>query len=214
MTDATVLVVEDERGLADMYATWLAEAGYETQVAYDGPDAMEALSPELDIALLDRRLPRMTGDDILDEIRDRNYHCEVAMVTAVDPDVDIVGMRYDEYITKPIKREQITETVERLADSHADEKEDRILSALGNRKTRECLRSLNGEPKDAGDLVEATGYSETTIYRRLNKLQQAGLITSVSEGSDGDTLFKTIADRIDIKVGDGLEVDTDRKERA
>ena len=103
MTDATVLVVEDERGLADMYATWLAEAGYQTRVAYDGPDAMNELSPELDIALLDRRLPRMTGDDILDEIRDRNYHCEVAMVTAVDPDIDIVGMRYDTH-RSPVMR--------------------------------------------------------------------------------------------------------------
>jgi DNA-binding response OmpR family regulator len=56
----------------------------------------------------------MYGDQTLERIREQGYDCRVAMVTAVDPDVDIVEMDFDDYLTKPITREEVERTVENL----------------------------------------------------------------------------------------------------
>ncbi|MFB6198617.1 MAG: response regulator transcription factor, partial [Halobacteriaceae archaeon] len=86
---ATVLVVEDERNLADLFGTWL-EGEYDVRVSYTGEDALEEFDDGVDVVLLDRRMPDISGDEILKEINQSVHECQVAMVTGVDPDFDIV----------------------------------------------------------------------------------------------------------------------------
>ncbi len=81
-----VLVVEDEPDLADLYATWL-RGEYRVRVAYGGREALEKLDDEVEVVLLDRRMPDLSGDEALKEIRERGFDCRVAMVTAVEPDL-------------------------------------------------------------------------------------------------------------------------------
>ena len=109
----TVLVVDDERDLADLYATWLSEE-FDVRVAYDGESAIDQLDENVDVVLLDRRMPDLSGDTVLEMIRDRSINCRVAMVTAVEPDMDIVDLGFDEYLQKPVDREQLVTTVKRL----------------------------------------------------------------------------------------------------
>lgn len=109
----TVLVVDDERDLADLYATWLSEA-FEVNVAYDGESALEQLDDTVDVVLLDRRMPDLSGDTVLETIRDRSIGCRVAMVTAVEPEMDIIDLGFDDYLQKPVDREQLVSTVNRL----------------------------------------------------------------------------------------------------
>jgi DNA-binding response OmpR family regulator len=114
MTDRpTVAIVEDERQLADLYAEWLSEE-YEVRTAYRADEAMKVIDDDVDILLLDRRLPAASGDDILADVRDRGIECQVAMVTAVDPDFDIIDMGFDDYVVKPLEREDLRELVKRL----------------------------------------------------------------------------------------------------
>ncbi|MFC7068895.1 HalX domain-containing protein [Halobaculum lipolyticum] len=110
-----VLVVEDEPDLADLYAAWLG-TDYEVRTAYGGQEALEELSDDVDVILLDRRMPGLSGDEVLDEVRDRGVDARVAMVTAVEPDFDIVAMGFDDYLVKPVTRESLLETVEGLYD--------------------------------------------------------------------------------------------------
>jgi DNA-binding response OmpR family regulator len=111
--DGVVLVVEDEDHLADLYTDYLAEA-YEVRTAYGGIEAMEMLSTDVDVVLLDRRMPVMSGNEVLAEISERGLQCRVAMVTAVDPDFDIIDMGCDDYIVKPVTRDELLDTVDRL----------------------------------------------------------------------------------------------------
>lgn len=115
MTDEkpTVLVVDDERDLADLYAAWLAD-DYEVRTVYGGEAAIEAVGGDLDVALIDRLMPSVSGDDVLEHIRAEGYDCRVAMVTAVEPDFDIIKMGFDEYIVKPLREDGITQLVESL----------------------------------------------------------------------------------------------------
>ena len=116
-----VLVVEDERDLSDLYRTWLAES-YRVRTAEDGRAALDELDDEVDVVLLDRRMPDLSGDEVLDRIRERGFDCRVAMVTAVEPDTDIVDMAFDDYLVKPVSEEELVRMVEnlRIRDAYSD----------------------------------------------------------------------------------------------
>jgi DNA-binding response OmpR family regulator len=111
--EATILVVDDERGLADLYTIWLRDR-YTVDVAYDGETALQELNEDTDVVLLDRQLPDVSGDDILETIRERGLDCRVAMVTAVEPQLDIVDLGFDDYLRKPVDRETLRDVVTRL----------------------------------------------------------------------------------------------------
>lgn len=108
-----VLVADDERDLADLYAAWLA-AAYHVKTAYGGQPALEMIDEDVDVVLLDRNMPDLSGDEVLANIRDRGLACRVAIVTAVAPDFDILELGFDDYLTKPVRKENLVEAVERL----------------------------------------------------------------------------------------------------
>lgn len=147
----TVLLVEDEHRLADHFATVL-EGDYDVITAYSGGEALESVSQEIDTALLDRKMPRMSGAEVLSRLRGRGHEFPVAMVTAVTPDWDIVGMGFDDYLLKPVDITELRDAVERLG-------------ALGSvdRDVREYIRqtvkqaALEGH-KDVAELESNTAF--------------------------------------------------------
>jgi DNA-binding response OmpR family regulator len=116
--DATVLVVDDEPDVADVYALRL-RGRFDTRTAYGGREALEAVDDEVDVVLLDRRMPVVSGDEVLETIRDREVDPAVVMVTAVTPDLTVLDMPFDDYLCKPIDRESLVETVEKQLETAA-----------------------------------------------------------------------------------------------
>lgn len=117
-----VLVVDDEKDVADTYAFRL-EDHYETRIAYGGREALERLDETVDVVVLDRRMPDRHGDDVLAEIRERGHDCIVIMATAVEADLNVLEMDFDDYLTKPIPGDRLVETVERhLETAGGDER--------------------------------------------------------------------------------------------
>jgi two-component system response regulator AdeR len=116
----TVLIVDDDREVVRTYRRYLEDT-YEIREAYDGESALDALDDDVSVVLLDRLMPGVSGGEVLDRIRDQEHDVRVAMVTAVDPDFDIVDMGFDDYVTKPTTREELRRTVEELLalDQHA-----------------------------------------------------------------------------------------------
>lgn len=109
----TVLIVEDEIELAELFGTWLA-ADYTYRIAHNGEEALDEVGADVDVILLDRRMPGMSGDEVLDEFREMGIDCPVGMVTAVEPDFDIVQMGFEDYIVKPVSRDELHAFVEDL----------------------------------------------------------------------------------------------------
>ena len=109
----TVLIVEDEQVLADQYANVL-DGEYRVITTYSGAEALESVTEEVDAALLDRKMPRMSGAEVLSRLRDRGHDYPIAMVTAVTPDWDIVGIGFDDYLRKPVDMTELREAVKRL----------------------------------------------------------------------------------------------------
>ncbi|WP_435063384.1 response regulator transcription factor [Halobaculum sp. EA56] len=136
-----VLIVEDEPEVAELYRGYLA-GEYDVSVANTGADALDTVDEDTDAVLLDRRLPDTSGSEVLAEIRDRGLDCRVAMVTAVEPDVDIVEMGFDLYLVKPATRDDIQSAVERL-DTRAqyDDTLQRTASLVTKRAVLEAERT-------------------------------------------------------------------------
>jgi DNA-binding response OmpR family regulator len=111
-TAARVLVVDDNRALADTYAATL-EDHYEVRTAYSGRGALEAIDETVDVVVLDRRMPSMSGGQVLERIRERGLDCRVIVATAVDPDFDIVEMPFDEHLHKPVRGNALVAAIDR-----------------------------------------------------------------------------------------------------
>jgi len=133
----TVLVVEDEDHLAELYTDYLSDE-YDVRTAYGGVEALEMLSSDLDVVLLDRRMPVISGNEVLADIEERGLQCRVAMVTAVDPDFDIIDMGCDDYIVKPVTRDAIREVVDRLM--RVTEYDERMRELTAKRLKRNVLQ--------------------------------------------------------------------------
>ncbi|WP_206479087.1 response regulator transcription factor [Kocuria sp. KRD140] len=114
-TAGRVLVVDDEKPLAQMVATYLTRAGYDVAQAYTGPDAVEAArTQEPDVVVLDLGLPGMDGIEVCRRLREHS-ECYVLMLTARgDEDDKLAGLAAgaDDYITKPFS---VRELVARVA---------------------------------------------------------------------------------------------------
>ncbi|SDN28235.1 Response regulator receiver domain-containing protein [Halogranum gelatinilyticum] len=155
MSDASplVLVVEDEPDLADLYATWLSTE-YRVRTAYGGHEALDALDDDVAVVLLDRRMPDLSGDEVLNAVRERGIDCRVAMVTAVEPDFDIISMGFDDYLVKPVTKDALRETVSTLCTRNTYDTGVQELFALASKKA--LLESEKGN----AELAESEEYIE------------------------------------------------------
>ncbi|MBO6111838.1 MAG: response regulator transcription factor [Lachnospiraceae bacterium] len=99
-----ILVVDDEKLIVKGIRFSLEQDGYEVDVAYDGEEALEKFrSGGYDIILLDIMLPKLTGYEVCQQIRETSG-VPIIMLTAKGEDMDkILGLDYgaDDYITKP-----------------------------------------------------------------------------------------------------------------
>jgi len=149
---ATVLVVDDEREVADAYALKLRER-YEVRTAYSGQEALAVVDDAVDVVLLDRRMPEMTGDEVLATLRDRDVDVRVLLLTAIDPDFDIIGMPFDDYICKPIPEGDLVEAVEQQLRIRAYER-------LGQYFRLEAKRAVLRSQLPQVDLEDHEEYTE------------------------------------------------------
>ena len=170
-----VLIVEDETDLADLYAIYLSDL-YEVQTANDGRTALELVGDDTDVVLLDRRMPDMTGDEVLGEIRTRGIDCRVAMITAVEPDLDSVEMPFDDYLVKPVTREDLHGLVEVLLRRAGYDTRAQEFFQLASKKA-----ALESTPDVS--VEEEKEYQELT--RRMEELQE-DLNETLSELTDDD----------------------------
>jgi DNA-binding response OmpR family regulator len=170
-----VLIVEDETDLADLYAIYLSDV-YDVQTANDGSTALELVEEETDVVLLDRRMPDMTGDEVLAEIRARGIDCRVAMITAVEPDLDIVEMQFDDYLVKPVTREDLHSLVEVLLRRAGYDARAQEFFRLASKKA-----ALESTPDVS--VEEESEYQELT--QRMEELQE-DLNETMSELTDDD----------------------------
>lgn len=111
---ARVLVVDDERPLAELVAGYLTRDGFSTSIAYDGTDAVRvARESDPDVVVLDLGLPGLDGVEVCRQIRTFS-DCYVIMLTARTDEVDkLIGLSVgaDDYMTKPFSPRELVARV-------------------------------------------------------------------------------------------------------
>lgn len=170
---ATVLVVDDEVTVADGYALRL-QSEYETETAYGGEEALEILAErDVDVVLLDRRMPDVTGDEVLERVRAEGLDCRVVMLTAVDPGFGVIDMPFDDYLHKPVEREDLRTAIEQQLRVVALERFGDYLQLLAKREvvsaaTSETQRETNAEYRE---LVERCDALEAELAGQLDTFE-------------------------------------------
>ena len=152
MASGNILVVDDEKAIADLVEVYLSNEGFTVFKFYTGQEALSCVEREnLDLAILDVMLPDVDGFVICRKIRER-HHFPILMLTAKEEEIDkITGLTLgaDDYITKPFRPLELVARVKaqlRRATKYnmnpVDEREDEnclVVSGIRmNRNTHEC----------------------------------------------------------------------------
>lgn len=113
-----ILVVDDERSIAEILKYNLEKEGYEVALAYDGEAALRYLEQELpDLILLDIMLPKKDGFTVCREIRAQQKDIPIIMLTARETEVDkVLGLELgaDDYVTKPFSARELIARVKAI----------------------------------------------------------------------------------------------------
>ena len=180
-----VLVVDDEKMIVKGIRFSLLQDGYDVDTAYDGEEALQkATDNQYDIILLDVMLPKLSGLEVLAQIREFSS-VPVIMLTAKGEDMDkILGLDYgaDDYITKPFNilevKARIKAIIRRVAGSRKDkvEEEERILENgdlrmdCDNRRVSVAGKEINLTSKEF-ELLELLATHPGKVYSRSMLLQ-------------------------------------------
>ncbi|RUS46905.1 response regulator transcription factor [Cohnella sp. AR92] len=106
MKKKAILIVEDDKAIAELQRDYLEASGYRTEIADNGEKGLEqALSGQFDLVVLDVMLPRLNGFEVCKQIREE-ADIPVLMITASREDIDVIrglDLGADDYMTKPFK---------------------------------------------------------------------------------------------------------------
>ena len=110
MEKANILVVDDDKEIAELVGIHLREEGYEVYKAYSGKEALKIFKQErIDLVILDVMMPVMDGNQVCSKIRDTSA-VPIIMLSAKDAEMDMVSSLYqgaDDYVTKPFSPKEI-----------------------------------------------------------------------------------------------------------
>src|SRR5213594_3796108 len=138
MSGSTVLIVDDEQTLARSAKAFLADHGYEAEVATSGEKALELLEKlQPDVVFADVRLPGMSGIDLLKRIREFDPVLPVIMLTAygsIEGAVEAVKLGAFDYVKKPVDLEELKLLADRARENRLLKQE---LSYYRRRATRD-----------------------------------------------------------------------------
>jgi DNA-binding response OmpR family regulator len=189
-----VLVVDNEPGLADLYAVWLDET-CETRVAYSGRTALDALDHDVDVVLHNRQLPDVSGVELAAAIRARPSDCSLCVVTACQADVDLVDIDADDYLHKPVSQAQLQDAVDRLyARTRLSDPLRGFLASLSKLVVIEAA-----QPSSVLDGSDAYRRIQRRVDDQLDALRTddpaidwTTVVTTVREPSEGTTAAETL----------------------
>ena len=115
---SSILVVDDEDALRTVLSGELASEGYEVQTASDGDEAVTEMGKaNFDLVLLDIKMPRMNGFEVLKFIKEKHAKTKVVMLTGfadLKNAIESKKLGADDFVSKPYDLVDLLTTIERV----------------------------------------------------------------------------------------------------
>ncbi len=168
-----VLVIDDEQSMVETLSVLLKKEGFEVLSALTGGEGLERFADaKPDVVLTDVRMPKMTGVEVLESIREKDPDTPVVLMTAqasLQSAVQAVNLGATHYIQKPFENEELVAVLRRSIDFGHVKRENRTLKReIRRREKRELIKPLGESPafRKALEMVESVAPSESTILIR------------------------------------------------
>lgn len=215
-----VLVVDDEKLIVKGIKFALEQDGYEVDCAYDGKEALElAGSGGYDIILLDIMLPKLTGFEVCQQIRETS-DVPIIMLTAKGDDMDkILGLDYgaDDYITKPFNILEVKarmKAILRRSKGDRGEYEAGAVIEVGDLKLDTGNRRVYIEDKEVNltakefDVLELLAMNPARVYSRSDLLDLIWGKEYPGDGRTVDVHVRRLREKIEKEPGDPRYIHT------
>lgn len=109
----TVFIIDDEEEMIVLLEDYLGD-DYTVESETSAARAIQKIDSTVDVVLLDRRMPEMSGDEALGILREEGFDVQVAMITGVKPTEEIMEMPFDDYMIKPVEEPEVLGLVDTL----------------------------------------------------------------------------------------------------
>ncbi|WP_430504058.1 response regulator transcription factor [Haloparvum sp. PAK95] len=117
-TDVTVLVAEDDEAFRETIGRWSAvRDDWDVRTVPNGRSALEAVDEAVDLLVIDRRMPGLSGAELVQQLEDTSFDGDVLVVSAYEADDDLSERDVDGYVTKPVSRQAYVDALRWLASS-------------------------------------------------------------------------------------------------
>ncbi|MDU5087062.1 MAG: response regulator transcription factor [Anaerococcus vaginalis] len=197
MNDINILIIEDEQGISKIIKSYLEKEGYNVFQAFDGKEGLDFFENEqIDLILLDLMIPKISGEDLIKEIRNKS-NVPVIMVTAKVSEENIInGLKLgaDDYVTKPFSPKELMQrikTVLRRIEKYNIPRADIIKTTDGR---LEMDLEYNRFFKDGEEIFLTKNEFQIikTLFSNPNKIFTREEIIEITFGFDYDAYDRAI----------------------
>ena len=163
-----LLVVEDEPDLREVLLTGLSRGGFVVAAASDGDQALATLAEqEFDLVVLDLRMPKRGGIDVLKAMRADGHDAEVIVITGhaeMETAIEALRLKAFDYITKPFRLAELAELVSRAIEHRWLRRENRSWRRAAAQGEPELIMHGQSRPMERlRSLLDRTGRSQSNV---------------------------------------------------
>ena len=194
--EPTVLLIDDEKSLVETLSVLLADEGFRVVSALGGQEGVEKFEEHpVDIVLADVRMPRMSGVEVLEAVRDRSPYTPVVLMTAqasLRSAIEAVNLGATHYVQKPFENEELVAILRRSLDWGRMRKENEGLKReLSEERSGDVERPVGVADafEDAMEMAESVAGSDSTVLLR-------------GESGTGKEIFARFIYRLSHRSGD------------
>lgn len=170
-TDVRILIVDDEQIVRDSLTHWFEEDGYQVSSASDAFDVLRDLEPgKYDIMLVDIKMPKMSGLELLEKVKEIDPECIVIIITAyasVPSAVQALKNGAFDYVTKPIDPDELSHLIRNAIKQKSLKQENIAMKAsIDEMFSFEGLIGESPEMKKVFELIKIVAPQDTTVMIR------------------------------------------------
>ena len=206
-----ILIVEDERSIADILAFNISRAGYSPVCAYDGAAGLKlALDGEPDIILLDVMLPEMDGFEVCKRVRASGSNVPIIMLTAREEEADkVLGLDLgaDDYITKPFSMAELMARVRanlrRGGMASVESSDDGEVLVIGELKIDARAADVFRDGKAVGltqrefELISFLAESRGQVFSREDLMNKVWNYGGYGDASTVDVTIRRLREKVE-----------------